>query len=159
MTACRLGPPKKTTEESLSSAYTFDILFRCKQDGTGFAQSTKPRDHLNSKRVLQQRRQLLFDCVKEVIESCEREDKARKHKNSATGREEVGKIIIYEKMVGWGRARGNETNVDELLCSYCSETEEEWRDYAKHRMEISLEVGDALMEDISNEIVADLICH
>lgn len=162
---CRIGLPERITEDSSSSACTFEILSHCKQDRTGFvAQPTQPLpekaspDYLNSKRVLQKTKQLLFDCVKEVIESHGRQDRAGKYKNRVIETEEIGKIV-YEKIVGWGRIRGNEKSVDELVYLDYLETVEEWRECAHHRKQISMEIGDALTEDISNEIVAELICH
>ncbi|OWM80621.1 uncharacterized protein LOC116193169 [Punica granatum] len=161
---CRLGLPKKITEDSLSSASAFEILYHCKQDRTSFAQSTQPLglkaspNYLNSRRVLQQTKQLLFDCVKEVIETYRRKDNAGKKKNSDIEPDQIEKIIC-EKIVGWGRTRGNEMSIDELVYLDYLETVEEWEDCVQQKMQISLEIGDALMEDISNEMVAEMICH
>lgn len=61
------------------------------------------------------------------------------------GAEELGKLI-YQKLRIWDRQAGNETNIDFLLDSDF----EEWN--CNEQEEICWKIGDAILEDIVEEI-------
>ncbi|XP_030455346.1 uncharacterized protein LOC115676529 isoform X2 [Syzygium oleosum] len=162
---CKIVLPVNITEDSIFSASILEILFHCSKDKQGFTgteEASQALDsnascrHLNSKMMLQQTKQLLFDCVKEILETHERKEKAKRHNRVTLGPEEIGQLIC-DKILAWGRTSGDETSTTELLYSDCLDTAEEWEDCVPQNMQISSEVGDAIIEEITNEIVLDMI--
>jgi hypothetical protein len=55
-------------------------------------------EFLKSKRVL---KQLLFDCVKEVVESQAKKERGEQNYRKFLGPEELGKLIC-ERKISWG---------------------------------------------------------
>lgn len=162
---CKIVLPMKMIEDSVFSASILEILFHCSKDKQSFTRteeasqasdSNASYSYLNSKMILQQTKRLLFDCVKEIIQTHERKEKAKRHNRVALGPEEIGKLIC-DKIVAWGRTSRDETSTTELLSSDYSDTVEEWEDCALQKRQISREVGDAIVEEITNEIVLDMI--
>ncbi|KAL6216726.1 hypothetical protein ACLB2K_009945 [Fragaria x ananassa] len=144
--------PNKVIEESTLSSSLWELLFQPpleKPKGTSGVPEilepvrSNPSPH-KSKRMLQQTRQLLFDCVREMTET---HAKQMKEQNSTKflGAEELGKLI-YQKQRIWDRQAGNETNIDFLLDSDF----EEWN--CNEQEEICWKIGDAILEDIIEEI-------
>ncbi|KAF7850347.1 hypothetical protein BT93_L5603 [Corymbia citriodora subsp. variegata] len=162
---CKIVLPIKIIEDSIFSASILEKPFRCSKEKQGFTRteeasqasdSNASYSYVNSKMVLQQTKRLLFDCVKEIIETHERKEKAKRHNRVILGPEEIGKLIC-DKMAAWGRTSRDETSMTELLYSDYSDTVEEWADWAPQKMQISSKVGDAIVEEITNEIVLDMI--
>lgn len=159
------GSPKKVSEDSLSSASPRELLFHLALEKpisyTGVAElqglgEPHPSPQLlKSKRVLQQTNQLLFDCVREVVESHAKKERGKQHYKKFLGPEELGKLIS-ERITSWGIQDGDETNTNYFLDSV-----EEWRAFEQQKREIEFDIGDTILEEIKNEIVTEMIdfCH
>jgi hypothetical protein len=97
--------PKKVSEHSLSSAASpWQLLFPLaveKPSYRGVAELLGVGKFLKSKRVLQQTKQLLFDCVKEVVESQAKKERGEQNYRKFLGPEELGKLIC-ERIISWG---------------------------------------------------------
>lgn len=107
-----------------------------------------------NKRALQQTKQLLVDCVREVIENQrKRDDETGQQLKKILGAEELWKLVC-ENVWLWSRDSIDETNIAHMLNSDFMASLEEWS-YAsdQHKNEIAMEIGDAILEDIVNEIV------
>ncbi|XAR61993.1 hypothetical protein NMG60_11016562 [Bertholletia excelsa] len=111
--------------------------------------------YLEAKRVFSQSKQLLFDCMREMMETHVRDTKGRQLMQFL-GPEELGKLLC-EDMRTWSGLSGNETNTTQLLNSDFTASVREWRDFELQVRKIGSEVGDAILEDISREIVVDMI--
>ncbi|XP_059653059.1 uncharacterized protein LOC132300118 [Cornus florida] len=110
---------------------------------------------LNAKRVLMQTKRLVFDCVKEAIDTHGRRARRQKRLKGVLGPEELGKIVcdqIYE----WGNQSGDETNVNQLISWDYSNTEEEWSDFHMLTRHIGIEIGDAILDNIVVETIKSL---
>lgn len=106
---------------------------------------------LKSKRVLQQTKQLLFDCVREVVESHVKKERGKQHYKKFLGPEELGKLIC-ERITSWGIQDGDQKNTNYFLDSV-----EEWRAFEQQKKEIEFDIGDTILEEIKNEIVTEMI--
>ena len=74
----------------------------------------------------------------------EKEEKSKEF----IGSEENGKVI-FEKMKGYG----DESDIRELL-----DSTEEWNDFEREkRDDIGLVIGNAIVEEITSEVVMDMI--
>ncbi|KAF2324234.1 hypothetical protein GH714_010965 [Hevea brasiliensis] len=103
--------PKKVTEDSILSASLWKILFHSATEKSTLPGVSEIQElvhynlssqHLKSKSALQQTRQLLFDCVKEIVENQGRKEKQQGEYLEA---EELGKLI-GEKIKLWGKQSG-----------------------------------------------------
>ncbi|XP_058081468.1 uncharacterized protein LOC131229510 isoform X2 [Magnolia sinica] len=130
----------EASEEAILSASLWDLL------GDGSSQ------HLKSKRVLQQTKQLLFDCVREVIESHARKERS----NECIGPEKLGKIVC-DQIISWGKQGGNETNITQMLETDFSENGKQWKHFQPQIKEIGNGIGDAIFYEIRDEIVSDML--
>ncbi|GKV20031.1 hypothetical protein SLEP1_g30210 [Rubroshorea leprosula] len=159
---CSRGfPIHNETEEFIFTKSASDLL----QSATGksnFAGSRELRElvwinppshsqYLISKKVLHQTKQLMFDCVRELVEN--RKGKERRGSNSkeVLGAEEL-RQLIWEKIKCWGKL----SNMTQLLDSDFVHSLHEWSDFESERRDIGLELGDAILEDIYMEIVTDM---
>lgn len=107
-----------------------------------------------NKRALQQTKQLLVDCVREVIENQrKRDDGSGQQLKKILGAEELWKVVS-ENVWLWSQESIHERNIAHLLnCDFMASLED-WKSASyQHRDEISVEIGDAILEDIINEIV------
>ncbi|KAI3465238.1 hypothetical protein Pfo_021901 [Paulownia fortunei] len=111
--------------------------------------------YIINKRALQQTKQLLIDCVREVIEIHRKRDhKGRQQVKKILGAEELWKLVC-ENVWLWSQDSIDETNIVHLLNYDVMASAEEWRtDSEQQKEEISMEIGDAILEGIINEIVA-----
>ncbi|KAF8404844.1 hypothetical protein HHK36_009733 [Tetracentron sinense] len=155
--------PKIVKEESILSASLSELLIKSLIEKQGCNGVSELQDligygsrYLKTKRVLQQTRQLLFDCVREAVEIHGRNGKRRQYVREFLGPEELGKIIC-EKICSWGKQSGDVTNITQMINSDFSISIEEWSDFQPQMREIGMEIGDAILEDIRNEIVTDMI--
>ncbi|KAK9023399.1 hypothetical protein V6N11_003619 [Hibiscus sabdariffa] len=107
-----------------------------------------------SKMVSQQRKQPLFDCVKEPVEN--NHDKEQKGKGFK-GSGEVIPRVRRENMKGWGKGGGRESNIKQLLeLDIISSTQ--WRnDLESQKWNIVMVVGNAIVEEITSEVVMDIM--
>ncbi|XP_009361074.2 uncharacterized protein LOC103951432 [Pyrus x bretschneideri] len=155
----------KITEDSILSSSLWQLLFHPPFENptaSGVSEMLEPaRSSINpsphfakSKRVLQQTRQLLFDCVREMTENHAKKMKDHQQHNcdQFLGAEEIGKLV-YEKLGGWGsKQAGHQANVNFLLESDLLASAEEWGDNYQERREIGSEIGDAILQDIIKDI-------
>ncbi|XP_059631168.1 uncharacterized protein LOC132274039 [Cornus florida] len=117
---------------------------------------TSPQ-YLKSMRVLQQKNQLLFDCVREAVDVTHvwRKRRRRRRLREVLGPEELGKLLS-ESVVTWSK-QSEETNTTLLLNFDFFDSIEEWSDFEFHIREISMQIVDSILDDIVNEIVTDMI--
>ncbi|KAI3848578.1 hypothetical protein MKX03_029764 [Papaver bracteatum] len=157
------------TDESIFSASLWESLVHTLTEKQGSSSSS---NCLKTKRVLEQTKQLLFDCVRETVANYSNQggkivstsDSVRVHcghERVLLGSEDIGKIIS-EKICLWGKQAGNLTNITQLVKSDLSKREEEeeyWKEtpQAQIRESIGIEISDEILEDIKNEIVIELI--
>lgn len=116
----------------------------------GLGESHPSPQFLKSKRVLQETKQLLFDCVREVVESHAKNERGKQHEKKFLGPEELGKLVC-ERITSWEKQAGDETNTNYFLDSV-----EEWRAFKQQKREIEYEIGDTILEEIKNEIVTEM---
>ncbi|KAK4428710.1 hypothetical protein Salat_1170800 [Sesamum alatum] len=110
--------------------------------------------YIINKRALQQTKQLVVDCVREVIEKHRRRDpkKLREQLKKILGADELWKLVC-ESVWEWSQNPVDETNVVHLLrCDLLGSAEEWSSDSEQQKEEISMEIGDAILEGIINEI-------
>ncbi|KAK8625913.1 hypothetical protein V6N13_057070 [Hibiscus sabdariffa] len=152
-------PKLITTEESILSAALWSLLHHTTAKEEAGCEGLKDLEDCNgppfsvSKRVLQQTKQLLLDCVRELI------DHNKGHgKEGFIGSEEIGNVIC-EKIRGWGKRCGDETNIREMLELDVMESKQEWGDFEieSWRREMGLLLGNAIVEEITSEVVMDMI--
>ncbi|XP_062097140.1 uncharacterized protein LOC133803184 isoform X2 [Humulus lupulus] len=120
---------------------------------------SKPsRQFLKSKRVLSKTRQLLFECVREIVETHAKKEKVHYGKG-VLGPEELGELL-WEKMKAWSKqSTGDDTNnITYLLCLDFVDTAQEWNGFDSEKKEIFWEIGDAIAEEIMNEFVIETMC-
>ncbi|PIN19098.1 hypothetical protein CDL12_08229 [Handroanthus impetiginosus] len=109
--------------------------------------------YIINKRVLKQTKRLLIDCVREVIENHRKRDKGRKHLKNILGADELWKLVCENVWI-WSQDSVDEANIVHLLHCDLLDSIEEWSsDFEEKREEILMEIGDAILEDIVNEIV------
>ena len=102
---------------------------------------------VKSKRVLQQTRQLLLDCVREIVES------HLINNGGVVGPEELGSLIL-ERMKAWDSHIGNESNVLTSSCNDSDVTDKEWNiGFESEKKKVCSEIGDFIAEGLINEIV------
>ncbi|KAG5230761.1 DUF4378 domain-containing protein [Salix suchowensis] len=192
-TKTRVRLPVKFTEDCILSASLWEVLFYppnekpvCGEatETQEFVQSYFSPQYLKSKMVLQQTKQLLFDYVKEIVETQEREGKLQCHHQQFLGPEELGKVI-GEKIKSWDKQSGNESNLIKLLnldlpsseqgwSNYkpdrrdkglavedtvldLLDSEQDWKEYKPQQRETGSEIGDIILEELVNDIVRNMI--
>ena len=185
--------PEKFTEDCILSASLWEVLFYPPNEKPVCGEATKTQEfvksyfspqYLKSKMVLQQTKQLLFDYVKEIVETQEREGKLQCHHQQFLGPEELGKVI-GEKIKSWDKQSGNESNLIKLLdldlpsseqgwSNYkpdrrdkglavedtvldLLDSEQDWKEYEPQRRETGSEIGDIILEELVNDIVRNMI--
>ncbi|XP_052202440.1 uncharacterized protein LOC127808106 [Diospyros lotus] len=101
--------------------------------------------------ALQQPKQLLYDWVREMVETRRAWEEDRRQRRQLLPEslrpEELGKLL-FEGMRSWSNLRGNLTNTIQLLNSDFETSGSEWRDYEAEIREIGVEIGDDILEDI-----------
>lgn len=152
------SPVHKTnnTERTPHLIVTDDtVLSACLWDSQELCAINPSSQHQRSKRVLRQTKQLLFDCVREVVETNYSNDKKRKHSQEFLGSEEIGKLIC-DRISRWERQYGDEANITGLINVGFLDSAEEWKDFKPQAMVIGVQIGDAIFEEVRNEIVTEL---
>lgn len=115
-----------------------------------------PSQYLTGKRVLQQSKQLLFDCVRELVETHRSEGGRGKEFLEILGPAEIWKILS-EDIRTWSKLSGNETNTTQLVHLDFVASAERWKGFYVEMREMGAVIGDAILEDISEEIAVDMI--
>ncbi|POO03726.1 hypothetical protein TorRG33x02_000300 [Trema orientale] len=108
-----------------------------------------------SRRVLHQTRQLLFDCVREIVETHAKRERGHYGKG-VLGPEELGELL-WEKMKAWSKLAGDDSNnITYLLGLDFVDSAQEWMNgFDSETKEICSEIGDAIAEEIMNEFVIE----
>ncbi|WCJ35582.1 hypothetical protein M5689_016829 [Euphorbia peplus] len=149
--------PKKVSEDSILSASLCKILFQSAREKSTLQElvhSNLSRQSLKSKKVVQQTRQLLFDCVREIVETQEKKKKQQKTQYLAT-QDQFGKLI-EEKIKCWGKQYGQESKLECLLQLDIRDSAHEWIGYKQHGKKIGCEIGDTILDEIVNEITIEM---
>ncbi|GFY85968.1 hypothetical protein Acr_04g0007060 [Actinidia rufa] len=84
--------------------------------------------YIIDKRDLQQSKQLLFDCVRELVETGGWKKRRRQQLVELPRPEELGKLLC-EDIRTWSKLSGNETNTTQLLNSDLAASVGEWSDF------------------------------
>ncbi|KAG6652154.1 uncharacterized protein LOC122314454 [Carya illinoinensis] len=114
--------------------------------------SSESSQCLRCKRLLQQRKQLLFDSEKEALETHGRNEK-KEHTQGISDTEDM-EIMICEHICSWGKQAGGFTNkLTHQMNFDFSKTLEEWCDFHQLKREIGMKIGDAIMEEIVREMI------
>ncbi|XP_019437881.1 PREDICTED: uncharacterized protein LOC109343846 isoform X2 [Lupinus angustifolius] len=160
--SCGVVAPKKITEESLLSTALWSLL----------THSTKKENYsmdlrenlgsnvskiLKSKRVLHKTKQLLFDCVREITITLPRKDYGQGGNKIFMGPEELGNIICQRTKEWSKKGAGDETNLTHLLTLDYLNSINEWSKFEQHVKDVSIEIADAILECVNDEIVSDMI--
>ncbi|KAL8154033.1 hypothetical protein V2J09_011793 [Rumex salicifolius] len=127
----------KATEECIFSATLWE-LFIHKKEVVGQSESRFSR-HMNSMKAMQQTRQLLFDCVREAVESSHGRQKKAK---------DFGKIIKI-----WDKQSIDGMKIDKLIKSEILSSYQEDDIFEDFREEIVKEVGDKILDEMADEII------
>ncbi|XP_041013728.1 uncharacterized protein LOC121256973 [Juglans microcarpa x Juglans regia] len=122
-----------------------------KPKGVTLKGSSESSQCLRCKRLLQQRKQLLFDSEKESLETHGRNEK-KEHTQGISVTEDM-EIMICEHICSWGKQAGGFTNKIHQMKSDFSATLEEWCDFHQLKREIGMKIGDAIMEEIVREMI------
>ncbi|TYJ35291.1 hypothetical protein E1A91_A05G226600v1 [Gossypium mustelinum] len=160
----RLFWSKLIKEDSILSAWLLNLLLHHRQEKSscvGFKQlkvphwSTSSRPSSMSKRVLQQAKQLLFDCVRELVEN--NHDKEQKGKSFKESGEEIRKVRC-ENMKGWGKRCGDGSNIKQLLELDIINSTQEWKNGCEsQKRDVGIVIGNAIVEVITSEVVMDIM--
>ncbi|XP_047983485.1 uncharacterized protein LOC125224169 isoform X2 [Salvia hispanica] len=103
-----------------------------------------------NKRALQHSKKLLVDCVREVMEN---EGGGGKQLKKILGAEELWKAVC-ENVWQWSQESIHENSISHVVkCDFMASLGEWGFDSQQHKDEVSMEIGDAILEDIINEIV------
>ncbi|XP_015576012.1 uncharacterized protein LOC8265258 [Ricinus communis] len=163
--------PKKVTEDSILSASLRKVLFQSENQkkptlaGVSEIQELVQSNNNNASSrylksnssALQQTRQLLFDCVREIVDNQERKEKPHQQQQEYLASEYLGKHVIGDKIKCWGKQSGEASNLAELLQSDLLDSVQEWNGFESQRREIGFEIGNAISEEMETEIIADMI--
>ncbi|CAK9143590.1 unnamed protein product [Ilex paraguariensis] len=156
---------KKEVDESIFSVSVSNLSFHssskrpnpsCVGELQELVVSNHSSQYTKNKRFLQQSKQLLFDCMREVVESHRGKDNRSLQFQQFLGPEELWNLL-YENIWTWSRLSIDETNIAHLLNLDFLDSSEKWSDLEQQRREIGEQIGDTILEDITNEIVMDLI--
>ncbi|KAF5739841.1 hypothetical protein HS088_TW12G01052 [Tripterygium wilfordii] len=155
-------PKTKITEETILSGSIWKLFIHSEQQNPSCTGITRLQELvqssssqlLKSKKVLQQTRQLLFDCVREIIKT--HAYKMQGHHKQYLGSEEIGKLIC-EKIKLWKKLSADETKLLQLLDFEFHDSAQEWSNFEQQRTDIGLELADAIFEETKNEIVVDIV--
>ncbi|KAK8580503.1 hypothetical protein V6N13_143584 [Hibiscus sabdariffa] len=148
--------------DSTMSTWLLNLLFqtrRMKSSSEGLKQlqvsdwSNSSRSS-KSKRALLQKMQLLSDCcIREMIEI-----NHNKRGKGIKGSAEVIRKVRCENLKGRGKRCGDESNIKQLLELDILNSTEEWRnDFESQKWDIGIEIGDALLEEITSEVVKSFL--
>ncbi|KAA8528441.1 hypothetical protein F0562_035796 [Nyssa sinensis] len=120
------------------------------------AGSNPSSPYLKSKMVLQKTKQLLFDCVREVVDAHVWKNRRQQHFRELLGPEELEKLLC-KNISEWSKLSGDEINrLTQLLHLDFVASLEEWSDFEMQIREIGIKISETILEDISNEIVTDM---
>ncbi|KAH9623755.1 hypothetical protein KSS87_023296 [Heliosperma pusillum] len=159
--ASRIRFTKKVSEDSILSASLWEMLEQAKQENSNKFGSKSYTKYMNSKKALQQTRQLLFDCVREVVEtqSINGGNKQRiiSKEKGLMGPEEIGKIMCNNMKI-WGQFPSKKRSAIRLVTrDLLSSDGKEWGRSDEVKREIVKEIGDGIYEEIIDDIVKEMV--
>ncbi|KAG8491950.1 hypothetical protein CXB51_015264 [Gossypium anomalum] len=148
---------KAVVDTNMEDTKQHTTLWNLLLQTTDSEQSSGSSPFSMSKRVLQQTKQLLLDCVRELVDhnnGCMKEGKGKRY----LGSEEIGNVIC-EKIKGWGKQCGDETNIQEMLELDVIETKQEWEGFEieSYKKEMGICIGNAIVEELISDVVMDMI--
>ncbi|XP_074279210.1 uncharacterized protein LOC141604664 [Silene latifolia] len=155
----KINFPKRMSEDSILSASSWEMLEQARKENSNKFGSKSYTKYMNSKKALQQTRQLLFDCVREVVETENNGKKQRSisRENGLMGPEEIGKIMCNNLKI-WGQFPGKKRSAIRLVTrDLLSSGKEEWGRFDEVKRELVKEIGDGIYEEIIDEIVRDMV--
>ncbi|CAN4122524.1 unnamed protein product [Withania somnifera] len=117
--------------------------------------SSPESQYIKNKKAIQQSRQLLYDCVKEVVENQKNKDPQKEEFQRILGAEQLRELMLQYIWL-WSQHFINETNVNHLMHFDLLNSFEQLSDVEEKR-EIGKVIGDLIFVDISNEIVLDML--
>ncbi|KAE8008161.1 hypothetical protein FH972_004701 [Carpinus fangiana] len=146
-------PCKIDSGDSMVSASLWESLINSsivKKSHIGFAKLkgitwTASSQYLRNKRLSQQGKQLLFDSVKEALETHGRKGEREKYAQDVAHPEDTKKIIYKQT--------GDFTNITHKMNFDLYSTLEDWSDFQQPERRIGREIGDAIMDEILKEMV------
>lgn len=157
--------PKKIREDSLLSAAIWSSLLDqsinkgncCTRElGVLFPGTSDVSQILKSKRVLHRIKKMLFDCVKDIAITLPTQDDRKKGNRKFMGPLQIGKVLP-QRTKKWGQQVGYGENLTYLLTLDYLNSIMEWRRFEPHVKGISVEITDAILDSIHNEIVLEMI--
>lgn len=150
-------PSKRDAGDSPLSASLFELLTNSpieKNSHVTFAKvkgiswnDSPPTQHLRNKRLLQRRKQFVFDYEKEAMTHGRKDDR-NKYTQHISDRKDMEKII-YARICSCGKRT---TNTSHQMDFDFSTTFEEWSDFQHLKRKICAKIGD----DIADEIVKEM---
>lgn len=72
------------------------------------------------------------------------------------GPELLGKLMS-EKLKAWEKQSGDELNITRLLDFDFQDSVQEWSDFKQQMRGIAFKIGDAILEEIRDQLVTDLV--
>lgn len=120
------------------------------------ANSDASSQYAKNKKAVQQTKQLLFDCAREVVE---------KHKKDYPEGQQIPQILGPEKLWElvcqniwlWSKESINETNTTYLIHLDMLAAAQGWSNFEHRTQEIGMQLAAAILEDISIDIITDMI--
>ncbi|KAF3783835.1 hypothetical protein EJ110_NYTH31578 [Nymphaea thermarum] len=114
--------------------------------------------------LLHQRRQLLFDYVREVVECITRKGRALSSWGALQpctfqlypGPEQLAKVICRQ-IFSWSKTAGNRRNTGKLVEADFSRERDEWIHFKSEVYEVGSQIEAAILREIIDEIASDLI--
>ncbi|XP_021728457.1 uncharacterized protein LOC110695547 [Chenopodium quinoa] len=153
----RIRFQRNVSEDAIVSASLWELLvhFRNKPKQQG---RRKPfPEYMNSKKALQHNRQLMFDCVREAVESGKQQNNSNRENGLKMGPEEIGKFIC-RNLKEWGKLSADKTNIKQILKMDLL-GDDEWGGFEVWKREIVAEIGNCIFDDITEHIISDTIDH
>ncbi|KAL8096264.1 uncharacterized protein LOC141706283 [Apium graveolens] len=150
----------KTMQDEISSDYIYSDSYNSLQNFLSGKTSevNKPDSYSQYTKVklaLQQTRQLMFDCVKEIVETQRLKNRRQRQLREPMGAEAIGKIL-HENIWEWSAQSVHANYPNKLIDRDMLDSAEEWND-AEQGKGIGMEIADYILEDISSDIVMDMI--
>lgn len=99
---------------------------------------------------------MLFDCVKDIAITLPTQDDRKKGNRKFMGPLQIGKVLP-QRTKKWGQQVGYGENLTYLLTLDYLNSIMEWRRFEPHVKGISVEITDAILDSIHNEIVLEMI--
>ncbi|KAK9748411.1 hypothetical protein RND81_02G055200 [Saponaria officinalis] len=158
-TASRIRLQKKLSDDSILTASLWEMLEEAENEHPKRLRNKSFPKYMNSMKAMLQTRQLLFDCVRDAVETRNNSEKQRtiRREKGLMGPEEIGKIMC-SNLKTWSKLSANETSTKRLLkTDLLSSSEKEWREFNEWKREIAMEIGNDVFDETMDEIVRDMV--